>query len=105
LFANVFLELLAQRAGEFHDFAAVEAQKMLMLSCWFYLIVMVLFGEVMLFYQPQLLEKLQVSVDRGQADPGVPPPCPAIQLIGINMPLAPPNKVKEQGALSCHSLT
>jgi len=64
LSTNVFLELLAQGAAKFHDFAAVEAQKMLMLGCRFYLIVMVLFGEVMLFYQPQLLEKLQVSVDR-----------------------------------------
>jgi hypothetical protein len=52
LSANAFLELLAQGAGKFHDFATVEAQKMLMLGCRFHLIVMVLFGEMTLFYQP-----------------------------------------------------
>ncbi len=77
---------------------------MLMLGCRFYLIVVVLFGEVMLFYQPQLFEKLQIPVDRGQANTRVLPSCPAVQLIGVQMLVASAKKLKEKGALSCHSL-
>lgn len=65
LSTDVLLQLLAHGAGEFHHFAAVEAQKMLMLRWRFFLIVMMLFIEMMLFYQSQLLEKLQVAVDGG----------------------------------------
>ena len=65
---------------------------------------MVLFSEMMLLYQPQLLEKLQVPVDRGQANPRMLVPCPTIQLIGIKMPPTHLNKIEEQGALSCYSL-
>jgi hypothetical protein len=49
---------------------------------------MVLLIEVVLFYEPQLLKKLQVSVDCGQANPSVLLSCPAIQLIGIDMSAA-----------------
>jgi hypothetical protein len=59
---------------------------------------------VVLFYEPQLLKKLQVSVDCGQANPGVPLSCPAIQLVGIDMSAALTEQLKQQGTLSCHSL-
>lgn len=64
-FANFFLELRAQRTDKLHDFTAVKAQKMLMLSRRFHLIVMMLLSEVMLFYQAQFFEKLQISVNCG----------------------------------------
>ena len=95
LSANVFLELLAQGAGEFNDFAAVEAQEMLMLGCWLHLKVVVLFGEMTLFYQPQFLKKLQIPVDCGKANPSMFLSRPEIQLIGIQMPVALAKKLKE----------
>lgn len=77
---------------------------MLMLSCRFRLVVVMLFGEMMLFYQPQLFEELQVSVDCGQANPRVLLLCPTIQFIGIEMGITLAKKIEEQGALNCHPL-
>jgi len=86
--ADIFLKLSAAGIVKLDDFAATNAQQMLVFLTRFHLIVMVFLIEMALIYQFQLFKKLQVAIDCGQANPRVFLLCPAVQPIGINVPAA-----------------
>ena len=86
--ADIFLKLSAGGIVKLDHCAATNAQQMLVFLTRFHLIMMVLLIEMALIYQFQLLKKLQVAIDCGQANPRVLLLCPAVQLIRVNMTAA-----------------
>ncbi len=72
---------------------------------WFYFIQVMLIYKMMFVDKLQFLEELQVPVYGGKAYTrklffGFP-----VQLVGIEMPAAPANKVKKERPLGGHPLT
>lgn len=105
LLADLVLELLAQRQVELYDFAAAQAYQMLMFGRRSCLVMMMFFDKVIFGYQSQLLKKLQIAIDSGQAQPVVLFVCLTVELISIKMSVALADEVKQQRPLIGHSLT
>lgn len=102
--ADFVLKLLYQGHINLHDFAAIETEQVLVLSGWFRLVMVMFLGKVVLLHQPQLLKKLQIAIDGGQAQSVVFLPCPAVKLVSIQVPLVPPDEVEQQCPLTGHPL-
>ena len=81
----VLLHLLAQAAGELKHLAAIKAQQVMMVSGLLGLVVVMRLAEVQLLHQPQLLERLQVAVNGGQAETGLALAGNTVDRIGIQM--------------------
>ena len=78
-----------------NDPPAAKAYQVVMLRRWLHLIVVVGFIKVNLFYQTQLFELLQGSINRGQAEARLLLSGSAIKLKSIQVPFSLANNLQE----------
>ncbi len=78
---------------------AAKTHQVVMLGRGLHLIVMVCLIKVDFIHQPQFLELLQGTVNRRQAEAGLPLPGLLVELTSIHVPPAPADNLQKQRPL------